>query len=325
MKVLVADDEIVSRRLIESSLQRWGYDVVAAKDGLTALRILMLPDAPRLAVLDWMMPGLDGAQVCRSIRERVSDSYTYILLLTGKQGKENVVEGLEAGADDYIPKPFNPQEFRVRLRTGKRILSLLDQLTAARETLRLLAARDPLTNLWNHNSIIELLDDELHRAARQGSTVAVVLADLDHFKSVNDQFGHLTGDRVLRDAARAIGGAVRPYDAVGRFGGEEFLVILPGCDRINAVSHCERLRQVCENVKLTADDERVSITASFGMTVVNPEHRMTAEAAIQAADTALYAAKRKGRNRVEIVESVSTPAEARRAPVATAKVLERVK
>jgi diguanylate cyclase (GGDEF)-like protein len=302
MKVLVADDEVISRRLIESSLHRWGYEVVIAKDGLEALRVLMSPNPPQLAVLDWMMPGLDGVQLCRSIRERTSDLYTYVLLLTGKHSKNDVVAGLEAGADDYIAKPFEPQELRVRLRTGKRILCLLEQLTTARETLRDLAARDPLTRLWNHNSIIELLGNELHRAEREGSSVGIVLADLDHFKSINDTFGHLVGDRVLCAAAQAISSALRPYDAVGRYGGEEFLVILPGCDRMNALSHGERLRLGVENVVTTVADRRVQITASFGVTVVGPDLRVDAEAAIHVADSALYIAKRNGRNRAEFLE-----------------------
>jgi len=305
MKVLVADDEAVSLRLIESSLRRWGYDVVVATDGVEALRNLLLPDAPQLAVLDWLMPGLDGAQVCESIRARKSELYTYIILLTGKHAKVDVVAGLEAGADDYIAKPFEPQEFRVRLRTGKRILCLMEQLTTAREALRDLAARDPLTRLWNHNSIIELLDNELNRAEREGACVGVILADLDHFKSVNDTFGHLVGDRVLREAALALGGTVRPYDAVGRFGGEEFLIVLPGCDQINTLSHCERLRIACSNIAVQVAEQRVQVTASFGATMVGPERRVNAEVAIHAADSALYTAKRNGRNRAEYLASVA--------------------
>ena len=315
MKVLVAEDEVVSRRLIESSLRRWGYDVVVAKDGLEALAILTSPDAPQLAVLDWMMPGLDGVELCRAIRTRKSDPYTYVLLLTVKHCKDDVVAGLEAGADDYIAKPFEPQEFRVRLRTGKRILCLMEQLTIARETLRDLAARDPLTGLWNHNSIIELLESEIARADRQGSCVGVVLADIDHFKAVNDTFGHLAGDRVLRKAAEAMRSSIRPYDAIGRYGGEEFVIILPGCDELNAISHSERLRQNCSNVATESADKHVPITASFGVTVVAANCRVGADAAIQAADAALYAAKRNGRNRVEFLAPSPSQSIGRVAPV----------
>jgi diguanylate cyclase (GGDEF)-like protein len=307
MKVLVADDELVSRRLLESSLTRWGYDVVVASDGLEASKFLHAPDAPKLAVLDWMMPGLDGVELCRELRRRKDDSYTYVLLLTAKHTKSDVIEGLEAGADDYISKPFEPQELRVRLRTGKRILYLLDQLTTAREALQDLAAHDSLTKLWNHNSIIELLNKELNRSERQESPVGVVVVDLDHFKRINDTYGHLTGDHVLREAAKAMCGAVRPYDAVGRYGGEEFLVVLSGCDQINAIGHAERLRQAFRRIVVESPKGKISFTASLGVTVVEPGMHMDAEMAIRKADAALYVAKNAGRDRVEFLAGSAEP------------------
>jgi two-component system cell cycle response regulator len=303
MKVLVADDEVVSRRLIETSVRRWGYEAVVARDGLEASQILHSPDAPKLAVLDWMMPGLDGIELCRELRKGEGDSYTYVVLLTGKRNKTDVVQGLEAGADDYLIKPFDPQELRVRLQTGKRILCLLEQLKAARETLRALAARDPLTGLWNHSSIIDLLVNEIDRAERQSTYVAVALVDLDHFKSINDTHGHLIGDSVLVEAAQVMSCSIRPYDAVGRLGGEEFLIVLPGCDQINAVGHAERLRLALNRIAVSTPSGPVHFTASFGVTVVGPETRVDARTAIQTADSAMYAAKRAGRDRVEI----STP------------------
>jgi len=299
MKVLIAEDEAFSRRLLESSLSRWGYEVIVAADGLEASRILRSPDAPKLAVLDWLMPGLDGIQLCRELRWRKSDEYTYVILLTSKHTKSDIIEGLEAGADDYITKPFEPEELRVRLRNGKRILHLLDQLTAAREALRDLAAHDSLTKLWNHNAILELLGDELNRAERQDSSVGVVLIDLDHFKRINDTYGHLMGDRILCEAAQVMQNAVRPYDLVGRFGGEEFLLALPGCDDMNAVSHAERVRQALNQIAVKTPNTEIRFTASLGVVVVGPKFRVDLQTAIRLADSALYAAKRAGRNRVE--------------------------
>ncbi len=204
MRVLIADDEAVSRKLLENTLRRWEYVVVTAKDGLEALRILQEPDAPKLAILDWLMPGLDGVQICRRIRSQRTEPYTYILLLTGKNAKCDVIEGLDAGADDYVIKPFDSQELQVRLRTGKRILYLQDQLIAAREALRDQATHDSLTGLWNRAATLELLANELARQQRHGGSIGVVLVDLDGFKQINDKYGHLVGDQILHAASQAM-------------------------------------------------------------------------------------------------------------------------
>jgi two-component system, cell cycle response regulator len=300
MKVLVADDEPVSRRLLESSLARWGYEVVTAKDGLEASRILLSPDSPKMAVLDWLMPGMDGVQLCQEIRRNKPEPYTYIFLLTGRRGQDDVVQGLEAGADDYVRKPFDPSELRVRLRTGKRILLLQDQLILAREALRDRATRDQLTGLWNRAAILDILTDELHRSKRQGASLGVVIADLDFFKRINDTYGHPTGDEVLRKVAQALRDSTRRYDSVGRYGGEEFLIVLPGCDETNAVSHAQRLRAAVARVTVEKSPNVIHPTISLGVAVLDKNPSVDASSLVQAADVALYLAKSGGRDRVEL-------------------------
>lgn len=301
MKILIADDSIVSRHLLEATLRKWGYEVVVACDGLEALELMQRENAPNLAILDWMMPGMTGLEVCGRLRQRAREPYTYILLLTSKSQKEDLIEGMDAGADDYITKPFDQHELQVRLRAGTRLVDLQAELLAAREALREQATKDSLTHLWNRSSIFELLCRELARAEREGTPVGVVMVDLDHFKSVNDSYGHFAGDAVLCESARRLQGTIRQYDAIGRYGGEEFLVMLPGCDKQTSFNLAERMRKTLAQAQMSLNENAICVTASFGATVALPGHVWTPESLIRKADEALYLAKRLGRNRVEVL------------------------
>jgi two-component system, cell cycle response regulator len=254
-----------------------------------------------------MMPGMTGLEVCRRIRERGSEPYIYILLLTSKSQKEDLIEGMDAGADDYIAKPFDQNELQVRLRAGTRLVDLQAQLLSAREALREQATRDSLTRLWNRNSIIESLSRELARAEREASPLGVVIVDLDHFKNINDHHGHPAGDAVLREAARRMQSSVRQYDFVGRYGGEEFLILLTNCGEAESVSQAERLRKQLAQNDICFNGTSLRITASFGVTAALPGEAWTAEGLIRKADEALYVAKNSGRNRVEILSYSSEP------------------
>jgi two-component system, cell cycle response regulator len=303
MRILIADDSIVSRHLLDATLRKWGYEVVVACDGVEAWNVLQSEDAPNLAILDWVMPGLTGPEVCRRVRERVKevkekDTYTYILLLTSKSLKEDLIEGMEAGADDYVTKPFDQHELKVRLRAGTRIIDLQRELVMAKEELREQATKDFLTRIWNRSSILDILQRELARGGREKRPVGVVLADLDHFKSVNDTYGHFAGDAVLREFARRMLTSIRAYDAIGRYGGEEFLVILPGCDEAATLRQAERMRAALDVEPMIINDEQRLVTCSFGAVTWTPGQTVSADALIRVADDALYSAKHQGRNRV---------------------------
>lgn len=296
MRILIADDEPVSLRLLEKTLQRAGYEVTAVRNGREAVEQLCHADGPRLALLDWMMPELDGPGVCREVRRRRSQSHVHLVLLTSKNSKQDVVTGLASGADDYLIKPFDPEELKARLHTGLRILQLEDNLLEAREEMRYKATHDALTSLLNRGTIVELLARELTRTRRENGCTIAVLGDLDHFKLVNDTHGHLVGDEVLREAARRLLGSVRSYDFVGRYGGEEFLLVLNNCDAKMSMLRAEEIRAaVCHSPFVTSRGP-MSITVSVGVVASRDREQQTVEEFLCEADRALYSAKAAGRN-----------------------------
>ena len=289
MDILIAEDEPVSRLRLQTTLQRWGYTVTTAVDGAEALQRLEKADRPGIAILDRMMPNVDGLAVCRAIRATITHGYVYVILLTSLDREEDMVEGFEAGADDYITKPFRIHELRARIRTGVRIVELHQQLTAA-------AMHDPLTSLLNRKAFFEIFEKEVARARRQQSSLGLLMVDLDHFKQVNDQYGHPTGDAVLREAARRLRARVRATDIVGRYGGEEFVLALPGCGLKQAVTIAEHLRDSIGNEPFDVSTGHLSMTTSVG--VVTTWDMAEAAHLLKTADEALYRAKAGGRNRV---------------------------
>jgi two-component system cell cycle response regulator len=315
MRVLIADDSATSRALLRATLQRWGYEVLLAEDGQQAWEILSSDNPPPVAILDWVMPGFTGIEVCRKVRDTRREPYTYILLLTSKNTKEETVEGMDSGADDYIVKPFHEHELQVRLRAGQRIVALQMDLVNAREQLRERAEKDLLTMLPNRSAIQTMLDQEIARCHRrelreQGehqrregserhehSSVGVILLDLDHFKAINDTYGHFAGDAVLRETAHRFRANMRPYDHIGRYGGEEFLVVLPDSDLDQTAHQAERMRLILAERPMYVDGKELKVTASFGVTA-SDEFERSSDCYVRVADAALYLAKNGGRNRV---------------------------
>jgi diguanylate cyclase (GGDEF)-like protein len=302
MKVLIAEDDAISRILLERTLQRAGYEVISVADGAKALEEFGRQDPPRLALLDWIMPLKDGVEVCAEVRRRKEQAYTYLILLSSKESKQDVVVGLESGADDYLTKPFDMDELKARLRTGERILQLEDRLVEARESMRFQATHDLLTSLWNRGVIVELISREVMRSRREKSCTAVMMCDVDHFKSVNDQHGHAVGDEVLKEVARRLQNSVRSYDMVGRYGGEEFLVALNKRDPASAVSRAENLRSVIGGRPIQTGNKPISVTISIGLALSTDFGQCTVDEIMHAADMALYAAKAAGRNCVRLAQ-----------------------
>ena len=295
--ILLAEDSPLYRRVIEGHLTEWGFDLVCAKDGRTAWKLLTQPDAPRLALLDWVLPEIDGIELCRRLRSQGHEPYTYAILLTAKSQKQEMLEAMDAGADDFLAKPFDPLELKARLMVGKRIVDLQQKLVSANNALHFAACHDFLTGAWNRAEILNFLQRELARSRRDGSTVGVVLLDVDHFKNVNDKFGHETGDLVLKEIAKRLSSGGRKYDGVGRYGGEEFLLVMPGCTLETSARRADEIRNLIANTPIPTPHGPLSVTVSMGVTVA--ESSSDPELLLRNADLALYQAKRNGRNRVE--------------------------
>lgn len=300
MQVLLVDDSAVYRKLIGDHLRSWGFGVTVAETGSEAWRVLEQAKAPKLVLLDWVLPDIEGIELCRRVRTGgVSGQYVYIILLTGKEGRQNMLDALQAGADDYLMKPFDESELKARLLAGKRILALQEELISARESMREAATRDCLTGLLNRAEIFAMLERELERARRERKPLSVILADIDHFKKVNDSHGHLFGDEALREIARRLQSRLRPYDGVGRYGGEEFLLVLPACDSAGAMQRANELREAIADAPVVSGGVEKSITMSMGVAVSECVGVKEVETLVNRADAALYAAKDNGRNRVE--------------------------
>jgi len=298
LRVIVAEDDASSRHLVQYFLKQWGFDSSIASDGNQAWDLLQSKDVPTIAIFDWVMPGLDGVELCRKVRRLNRQHYTYVLLLTSKTAKQDVIEGLGAGADDYVSKPFNPKELQARLLVAQRIITFQEQLIATREELRIQATHDFLTQLLNRAGIMDALAQELNRSDRSQGIFSVIMADIDHFKQINDTYGHAAGDQVLREVAARIKASLRSYDLAGRYGGEEFLVIVPDCNEEAALHVAEKMRKaVCgSSIQILGTDRTISI--SLG--VSTRDVASSADALLCAADTALYQAKSSGRNRVRV-------------------------
>lgn len=297
MQILIVEDDPVSRRILEILLKKWGYTTALSENGLEAWEQIQNAEVPNLIISDWMMPNLTGVELCERIRELETAGYIYFILLTTKNEKKDLIQGLDSGADDFIVKPFDKEELRSRIKIGERIINLEQRIVA-------LANTDYLTGVLNRRAFMDQFEKEITRCRRQHRNLSVIMADIDHFKAVNDEHGHLAGDFVLKRFVEIIGTGNRPYDFLGRYGGEEFVFCLPETNLFQASAIAERMREKITESTLDYSEDpicSIKITASFGVVSCNTERKHTSEELIKNADDALYRAKENGRNRVETI------------------------
>ena len=300
MKILIAEDDNVTRHILEKSVTEMDFEVVSCKNGHDAWKILQSENPPHLLILDWMMPGMDGLEICRKVREQAKEPYTFILLLTSKGEQDDFVKGMEAGADDYVVKPFNHNDLRVRLKAGRRIVELNEELLYVRDNLEKQATHDKLTGLYNRHFMVEILEKEFSRALRHQSDLSCLLLDLDNFKDVNDTFGHTFGDLVLREFSAGLDQNIRKSDISIRYGGEEFMVLLPNTGIAGAQNIAEKIRATCEKKRYDDGHNSTTVTVSIGIASIKQHQLIDDKEIVACADKALYRSKAEGRNRITV-------------------------
>ncbi|MDQ5985618.1 MAG: Regulator of RpoS [Syntrophus sp. SKADARSKE-3] len=303
MKVLIAEDDSASNILLKRMLIRWGFDVISSFDGNEAWQILQQDNAPPIAILDWMMPGMEGSEICQCLREfeKGQDRYTYVILLSSRSEKEDIVIGLDAGADDYIIKPFDKEEMRARLRAGQRIIELQGALRQANKRLTIMSRLDPLTGALSRNAILDDLDLAMYRAAREKKSLGISLIDVDNLKEFNDLYGRSVGDRVLQDSVRRINASLRRTDYFGRYGGDEFLVILLGVDIEKGLHVCQRIRKAIGDQQVEINGEALRVTASQSLIIWDGKSGI--DELVASAERGLKTTAFKGCNRLEATAS----------------------
>lgn len=295
IRVLIAEDDKLCRTILEKNLKKWDYEVISTEDGKEAWTV-MQENNIQIAILDWIMPKMDGVELCKKIREKKWDEYIYLIMLTVRNKQSDIRKGFSAGVDDYITKPFDTHELKARLQTGKRIISLQNQLLDSQKKLQEIATHDTLTNLLNRYEILNVLTDEFHRSLRENRPVSTVMLDIDFFKKINDSYGHDVGDEVLVEVATRLKGTLRRYDKVGRYGGDEFLAILPGCDLKNAARIAERLRRAVCKERIRTEAGQLYVTVSAGCASSESQSHKSIEYLVKFSDKAMYHAKNMGRN-----------------------------
>jgi len=299
VKLLVADDSNVSRAMLSAITKNWGYDIILAEGGEQAWQIMQEDDAPQLLLLDWEMPKMNGVEVCQRVIEENPENPPYIVLLTSRSRSEDIVEGLSKGANDYLSKPFDTAELQVRLQVGKRMVEMQDKLNETLEELKELASHDSLTGLLNRRAIMDSLPKEIKRMERQEQVLCIGMCDIDHFKKINDTYGHLVGDEVLKEVTKRMTDALRDYDLLGRYGGEEFLVITPVDSITSGVLVYQRICNAVSVLPIKVNDVSIPVTISCGVTsyLMNSDAQNITNL-LSRADEALYQAKDNGRNQV---------------------------
>ena len=292
MDVLIVDDDAITRFALSTAVEEWGFVPVLAENADQALKTLATETTPHLLIIDWSMPGMSGPDLCKTIRKREDGQFFYILMLTGKEGNEAIIEAMEAGADDFLRKPFDHRVLKVRIAAGSRIVRL-------EQTLNQLASRDALTQCWNRRMIDELFANSIAESTRKRSKFSVMVLDIDHFKRVNDTFGHSGGDAALKHVVNILNTNLREYDQVGRYGGEEFVILLPATDRNEAWGVAERIRSAIQfQPTILNDDLKIELTVSIGIAEFDRSRDANQSAFFERADKALYTAKQTGRNRI---------------------------